>query len=172
MIARVISSGKWITVTELYPGYALYRGIAELGDYAVKSSRSGVKGMTWKDVSDSTNGMKEVLIIMLVESIVGVFVAYYFDQVFSSGSGKSPLFFLKGFQKKSPMSFHKLTMKRQGSKASAQTEKSDVVQEVNFTYIEYMYTYYCWNKRIRKLMSVKRCISPTGFRNQCNDAAY
>ena len=33
------------------------------------------------------NGMKEVLVIMVVEWLVVIFVAYYIDQVVSSGSG-------------------------------------------------------------------------------------
>ena len=131
---------------ELYPGFALYRGLYEFAQFALNGNSWGADGMRWQDLSVSTNGMKEVLIIMSVEWIVVLFVAYYIDQVFSSGSGKSPLFFLKGFQKKP-------TIQRQRSKVLAQMEKPDVIQEVNFTCVECMYAYYMfiyWIKRIRK----------------------
>ncbi|XP_039688859.1 ABC transporter A family member 7 isoform X2 [Medicago truncatula] len=119
----------WIICMELYPGFSLYRGLYEFAQSAATiSSNSGTGGMLWQDLNDSTNGMKEVLIIMLVEWIVVLFIAYYIDQVLSTGSGKSPLFFLKRFQKKPP-SFEKLSIQRQGSKVLVQLEKEDVIQE-------------------------------------------
>jgi hypothetical protein len=120
---------------ELYPGFALYRGLYEFGQSATSGSNMGTVGMRWQDLSDSANGMKEVLIIMSAEWVVVLFVAYYIDQVLSTGSGKSPLFFLKRFQKKSP-SFEKPSIQRQGSKVLAQLEKEDVIQEVSFMCIE------------------------------------
>jgi len=110
---------------ELYPGFALYRGIYEFA----QSSIHGI-GIQLQDLSDSDNGMKEVLIIMSAEWVILMFVAYYIDQVNSTGNGKSPCFFLKGFKKR-PAS-----IQRQGSKASAQMEKADVIQEVSFMCIK------------------------------------
>ncbi|CAJ2664526.1 unnamed protein product [Trifolium pratense] len=119
----------WIIFMELYPGFALYRVLYEFAQSATSGSNSGTNGMRWQDLSDNTNGMKEVLIIMFAEWIVVLFVAYYIDQVFSTGSGKTPLFFLKGFQKKPLSSFKKLSIQRQGSNVLAQMEKPDVIQE-------------------------------------------
>ncbi|MED6136471.1 Phospholipid-transporting ATPase abca7 [Stylosanthes scabra] len=85
--------------------------------------------MRWGDLNNSTNGMKEVLIIMFVEWILVLFFAYYLDQVFTSGSGKSPFFFLKGFQKKPLSSFGKPSLGKQGSKVFIQMDKHDVSQE-------------------------------------------
>jgi len=121
---------------KLYPGFALYRGLYEFGESATNGSNSGTNGMRWKDLSDSANGMKEVLIIMSAEWVVMIFVAYYIDQVLSTGSGKSPLFFLKGFQKKPLSSLKKLGIQRQGSEVLAQMEKEDVIHEVRFRCIE------------------------------------
>ncbi|XP_027367022.1 ABC transporter A family member 7-like isoform X2 [Abrus precatorius] len=118
----------WIIVMELYPGFALYRGLYEFSQASFNGDASGTHGMRWGDLSDSTNGMKEVLIIIFVEWLLVLFFAYYIDQVLSSGRGKSPLFFLKGFQKKPP-SFRKPSIQRQGSKVFVQTEKPDVSQE-------------------------------------------
>ncbi|KAL5064774.1 hypothetical protein RYX36_026511 [Vicia faba] len=119
----------WIICMELYPGFALYRGLYEFAQSAANASNSGAYGMRWQDLSDSSNGMKEVLIIMFVEWKLVLFVAYYIDQVLSTGSGKSPFFFLKGFQKKPPLSFGKPGIQRQGSKVLTQIEKPDVIQE-------------------------------------------
>ncbi|KAL9314235.1 hypothetical protein ACSQ67_019687 [Phaseolus vulgaris] len=119
----------WIIVMELYPGFALYRGLYEFSQYSFSGDALGTNGMRWSDLSDSANGMKEVLIIMFVEWLLVLFFAYYIDQVLSSGSRKSPLFFLKGFQKESHSSFRKPSIRRQKSKVFVQMEKPDVTQE-------------------------------------------
>ncbi|XP_061346675.1 ABC transporter A family member 7-like [Gastrolobium bilobum] len=119
----------WIILMELYPGFALYRGLYEFAQFASDGSTLGTDGMRWQDLSDRTNGMKEVLIIMFAEWIVVFFGAYYIDQVLLSGSGKSPLFFLKRFQKMPPPSFQKPSVRRLGSKVLVQMEKPDVIQE-------------------------------------------
>ncbi|RZC16975.1 ABC transporter A family member 7 isoform B [Glycine soja] len=118
----------WIIVMELYPGFALYRGLYEFSQYAFSGDALGTDGMRWSDLSDSTNGMKEVLIIMFVEWLLVLLFAYYIDQVLSSGCRKSPLF-LKRFQKKPHSSFRKPSIQRQKSKVFVQIEKPDVTQE-------------------------------------------
>ncbi|XP_057416443.1 ABC transporter A family member 7-like [Lotus japonicus] len=121
---------RWILLMELYPGFALYRGLYEFAQFSKIGCDMGTNGMRWRDLSDSTNGMKEVLIIILAEWVVVLFAAYYIDHVLSSGSGKGPLFFLKGFQRKPPSSFRKPSVQMQGSKVSAQNEKPDIIQEM------------------------------------------
>ena len=116
---------------ELYPGFSLYRGLYEFSQASFTGNSLGTHGMRWGDLSNSVNGMKEVLIIMVVEWLVVICVAYYIDQVVSSGSGKSPLFFLQKFQKKPP-SLRNPSLQRQGSKVFVQMEKPDVSQEVDF----------------------------------------
>ncbi|KAF5957628.1 hypothetical protein HYC85_004853 [Camellia sinensis] len=120
----------WIIVMELYPGFSLYRGFQHMPSREILW---GLKGCDWGDLSDSSNGMKALLIIMFVEWFVILFVAYYIDQVVSLGSGvgKSPLFFLEKFRKKplSSASLRKPSMARQGSKVFVQMEKPDVAQE-------------------------------------------
>lgn len=115
---------------ELYPGFSLYRGLYEFSQYAFTGNAMGTHGMRWGDLSDSKNGMRQVLIIIFVEWLVVLFVAYYVDQVSASGSGKSPLFFLKNFGKKRPSSFRKPSFQRQGSKVFVDMDKPDVIQEV------------------------------------------
>lgn len=92
----------------------------------------GTNGMRWKDLSDGSNGMREILIIMFIEWLVVLFIAYYIDQVVASGSGvgKSPLFFLQNLQKKPLSSFRKPSLQRQKSSVIVEMEKEDVAQEV------------------------------------------
>ncbi|KAJ8536453.1 hypothetical protein K7X08_034854 [Anisodus acutangulus] len=120
-------SRGWIIVMELYPGFSLFRGFYEFSYYAFKGNYLGTDGMRWEDLSDEKNGMKEVLIIMLVQWLVLLFLAYYIDQIASSG--KDPLFFLLNSPKKPSHSIRKLGSGRQGSKVFVQMEKPDVAQE-------------------------------------------
>lgn len=85
--------------------------------------------MKWKDLSDGKNGMKEILIIMIVQWLVFLVLAYYIDQIASSG--KDPLFFLWNSRKKPSPPVRKLSLSREGAKVFVQMEKPDVVQEVN-----------------------------------------
>ncbi|KAK2664002.1 hypothetical protein Ddye_002576 [Dipteronia dyeriana] len=120
----------WVMVLELYPGFALYRGLYEFRQYATKASFLGIEGMKWADLSESGNGMLEVLIIMFFEWWVLLIVAYYIDQMVSSGGAKGPLFFLQKSQA-NPPSFQTaiISMKRNGSEVFVEIEKPDVREE-------------------------------------------
>ncbi|KAI7985943.1 ABC transporter A family member 8 [Camellia lanceoleosa] len=123
-------SKGWIAVMKLYPGLALYHMLYEFSKYALQGSDTNAGGMKWKDLNDSTNGMKELLIIMVVEWFVLLFVAYYVDQVISSRSGvrKSPLFLLRKFQGQ-PSSSEKTSLISDESRDFDQAEKADVARE-------------------------------------------
>lgn len=122
--------GGWIIVMELFPGFSLYRGLYEFSQYAFIGYYMGTKGMRWGDLSTSTNGMKVALIIMVVEWLFVLLVAYYIDQVQSTGNRTSPLSFLKSFQKKRSSSFRRPSLRKQGSQVFVDMEKPDVAQEV------------------------------------------
>ncbi|XP_050221977.1 ABC transporter A family member 7-like isoform X2 [Mercurialis annua] len=134
LVAALFSNVKTATVvsyicifgTGLLGGF-LFENFVE--DSSFPRNAMGKDGMRWGDLSDSKNGMKEVIIIMFLEWLLGIFVAYYVDQVSSSGSGKSPLFFLQSFRKKHTTSFRRPSLKRQGSKVLADIDKPDVIQE-------------------------------------------
>ncbi|KAK1357752.1 ABC transporter domain-containing protein [Heracleum sosnowskyi] len=121
----------WIIVMEIYPGFSLYRGLYEFSQYAINGFSLGIDGMHWKDLNDGANGMKEILIIMFVEWLVVLSVAYYIDQVVALGSGvgRNPLYFLQKLQKKPSSLSTKSDLQRQRSQVSDQIEKQDVVQE-------------------------------------------
>ncbi|KAL9243222.1 hypothetical protein vseg_017135 [Gypsophila vaccaria] len=104
---------KWVIVLELFPGFALFRGLYELQLYAFEASVSTGTGMQWQDLGNPGNGMKEVIIIMFVEWLVSLLLAYYVDRVSFSGCW---------FKKPSPL-------QRSGSRLSSEAEKADVIQE-------------------------------------------
>lgn len=85
--------------------------------------------MTWADLSDGGNGMKEVLIIMFVEWLLLLGIAYYIDKILASGSAKGLLYFFQNFKKKPRSSFQKPSLGREDSKVFVSMEKPDVTQE-------------------------------------------
>ncbi|KAG5234066.1 hypothetical protein OIU76_000668 [Salix suchowensis] len=119
----------WIIFMELYPGFALYRGLYEFAEYALQGNSMGTDGMKWGNLSDSENGMSDVMIIMLLEWLAVLCIAYYVDQIFASGSGKNPKYLLQKFRKKRPSSFRRPSLGRQGSKVFVDMDKPDVMQE-------------------------------------------
>ncbi|KAK0586456.1 hypothetical protein LWI29_007257 [Acer saccharum] len=141
----------WVMVLELYPGFALYRGLYEFGQYATKASLLGMEGMKWADLSESRNGMLEVLIIMFFEWWVLLFVAYYIDQIVSSGGAKGPLFFLQK-SRANPPSFKTaiISMKRNGSEVFVEIEKPDVREEMLGVYSDP--SFFPQRKNVEKLV--------------------
>lgn len=117
---------------ELYPGFSLYRGLYEFGQYSFRGHYMGIDGMRWADFADSGNGMREIFIIMLIEWLLVLAIAYYIDKTVSSGSAKGPMFFLQNLKKKPHSSSQRPSLERQGSKVFVEMDKPDVVQEVAF----------------------------------------
>ncbi|KAH8974880.1 hypothetical protein BDL97_01G124900 [Sphagnum fallax] len=91
------ASSGLIFALELIPGFSLFRGLYEFSQYSLRGVSTNTKGMEWQNLNDPLNGMKTVLGIMVVEWLVFLIIAYYFEQVIASGSGvkKHPLYFLK-----------------------------------------------------------------------------
>ncbi|KAM3307861.1 ABC transporter A family member 7 isoform X2 [Capsicum chacoense] len=119
----------WLIFMELYPGFSLYRGLYELSQYAAGGYIVGTYGMCWDYLSNSNNGMREVLIIMSIEWVVFLIVSYYLDQVISSGSGnrRSLLFFLPNSQMNHLTSLEKTSFL--SAESSVQIENNDVSEE-------------------------------------------
>ncbi|GAB2301526.1 hypothetical protein Dimus_035544, partial [Dionaea muscipula] len=116
---------------ELFPFFALCRGLYEFEQYVVRANEVGTNGMQWKNLCDSLNGMTEVMVIMIIECLVFFMIAYYVDQVKSTGSGvkKSPLFFLHNFRKKPSPILLKPTLEMHTYQDSHQMEKCDIAEE-------------------------------------------
>ncbi|KMS97647.1 hypothetical protein BVRB_5g125080 isoform A [Beta vulgaris subsp. vulgaris] len=121
-------SSSVVLLVEIFPGFALYRGVYEFQKYATFARNGADVGMRWKNLSDTGNGMKTAMIIMVTEWVVMLLLAYYLDQVVSSGSGrtKSPFFFLPTFRKK-PTS--QQSMQINSSQVLPGNNQSDVDQE-------------------------------------------
>jgi ABC-type transport system involved in multi-copper enzyme maturation permease subunit len=66
---------------ELIPAFSLFRGLYEMSGYAFYASYQGTGGLTFADFSDDANGMPEILIIMTVEFLVFMALAWYLEQV-------------------------------------------------------------------------------------------
>ncbi|KAM0832417.1 hypothetical protein ACQ4PT_064907 [Festuca glaucescens] len=69
----------WLVIMELVPGFSLYRGFYELAEYAASGSQKGKSGMQWGDLNDPVNGMKDVLVLMSIEWILMLPLAFLLD---------------------------------------------------------------------------------------------
>lgn len=119
----------WISVMEIVPGFSLYRGLYELGQYAFSGSAMGGSGMMWGNLKDPINGMCDILIIMTVEWALLLVLAFYLDQVSSVGGVRNPLLLFRLLQKKNAPSLQKSSSAQQDSKVIVNMEKADVAQE-------------------------------------------
>lgn len=117
---------------ELIPTFSLYRGIYEFGQYAFVGNYMGISGMSWKNLNDRRNGMKESIIIMVVEWCVILSLAYYLDQLALSGSSFRRNF-QNFFQKKKKLSSYRAhSLERHETEINVDVAKPDISQEVSF----------------------------------------
>jgi hypothetical protein len=118
---------------ELVPGFSMYRGIYELAEYAAAGRNMGKPGMRWVDLNDPVNGMKDVLVLMSIEWIVLLLVAFLLDH--KPAWHWQPLF-LFGFlsTKHSSPSQKPNKLKRQSRRVHVYTAKPDVSLEVSQAY--------------------------------------
>ncbi|KAK1282065.1 ABC transporter A family member 7 [Acorus calamus] len=121
----------WLLIMEIFPAFSLYRGLYEFSVFAFTGSQMGTSGMRWSDLNNSENGMREVLIIMSIEWIILLPLAYYLDQLTSFGGAiqGDPLSFLHCFRKKPSASSRNPSLQKRGSNVSVDMEKPDVLQE-------------------------------------------
>ncbi|KAM7269542.1 hypothetical protein ACFE04_025039 [Oxalis oulophora] len=117
------NSRIWIFLMECYPGFSLYRGVYEFSMSTVEGLGNGTSGMQWGDLKE--NGMKQTLIIMLVEWFVVMFVAFSIDKAVLFGNCWNPRFFFS--QKCVPS--RKPSLQRRSSNIVVGLEKEDVVEE-------------------------------------------
>ncbi|KAM3257072.1 hypothetical protein ACQJBY_049432 [Aegilops geniculata] len=122
-------SRGWILVMEIVPGFSLYRGLYELGQYAFSGNAMGATGMMWENLKDPINGMRDILIVMTVEWALMLVLAFYLDQVSSiGGSVRNPLLFFRCLQKKHAPPLQS-SFVQQNHKVDVDMEKADVAQE-------------------------------------------
>nr|GEZ63834.1 ABC transporter A family member 7-like isoform X1 [Tanacetum cinerariifolium] len=125
----------WIIVMELYPGFSLYGGLFEFSQYAFMANYTGTHGMRWENLSDNNNGIGQLLIVIAVEWLVLLVIAYYIDLIVTLGrrARKGPLFFLEMFIRKHSLPFRTPSLQRQSSKVHVQPDKpkTDVLQEAS-----------------------------------------
>lgn len=97
LLSKLVSAGYWwVVFIELIPGFALYRGLYEIANYAFRAAYGNGTGITWSNLNDDGNGLVAVMIIFAVESVVFLILAWYIEQIYPQGCGvaRHPLFFL------------------------------------------------------------------------------
>mmetsp|Transcript_12375 Transcript_12375/g.35287 ORF Transcript_12375/g.35287 Transcript_12375/m.35287 type:complete len:983 (+) Transcript_12375:143-3091(+) len=97
LLSKLVSAGYWwVIFIELIPGFALYRGLYEIANYAFRAAYGAGTGITWSNLDDPGNGLVGVMIIFAVESILFLVIAWYVEQIYPQGCGvaRHPLFFL------------------------------------------------------------------------------
>lgn len=77
LLTNLVAAGYWwVIFIELIPGFALYRGLYEIAQYAFKAAYGSGQGITWSNLNDPDNGIIPVMIIFAVESVVFLVLAW------------------------------------------------------------------------------------------------
>uniref|UniRef100_R7W8J3 ABC transporter A family member 8 n=1 Tax=Aegilops tauschii TaxID=37682 RepID=R7W8J3_AEGTA len=133
LIRNFLEGGKfprhWITVLEIIPAFSLYRGLYELSQYAIRASETGNPGIQWSDLNDHTNGMRDVMIIIIVEWLVLLPVAYYFDYAASVGNSSGLLSIIKRLLRKNPTWRRIAVNEVADNDVHVEMEKLDIIKE-------------------------------------------
>jgi ABC-type multidrug transport system ATPase subunit len=97
LLQSFVAAGHWWAVFfNIVPGFALYRGLFEISQYAFRAAYSETQGMTWAKLGDSGNGLPAVMGFFAAEAVIFLLLAWYLEQVIPGGVGvpRHPLFFL------------------------------------------------------------------------------
>jgi len=98
--------------------------------------------MRWSDLNDHTNGMRDVLIIIILEWMVFLPIAFYFDHAASVGHTSSPLSTIKRFLKKDRTS-RRITFNEIADKdVHVEMEKLDIIAEVSFLIFSHLFCFF------------------------------
>ena len=98
--------------------------------------------MRWSDLNDHTNGMRDVLIIIILEWMVFLPIAFYFDHAASVGHTSSPLSTIKRFLKKDRTS-RRITFNEIADKdVHVEMEKLDIITEVSFLFCSHLFCFF------------------------------
>lgn len=90
--------------------------------------------MRWSDLNDHANGMRDALIIIILEWLVLLPVAYYLDHSASVGHKSSFLSLLKNLLKKNP-TWRRVSINEVVNNAvHVEMVKQDIIKEVSFLY--------------------------------------
>ncbi|KAF8065710.1 ABCA3 [Scenedesmus sp. PABB004] len=95
LLSQLINAGQWYTtLLELVPSFALFRGLFELGEYAFLAVYRSSAGMTAANLADPGNGMLTTWLILGLEWVAFMALAWYLEQVYASGTGnrRHPLY--------------------------------------------------------------------------------
>lgn len=96
--------------------------------------------MRWSDLNDHTNGMRDVLIIVILEWLFLLPIAYYFDHAASVGQTSSPLSIIKRLLKKDHASRRITVNEIADEDVHVEMEKLDIITEVSFLFCSSLYS--------------------------------
>lgn len=97
LLQNFVAAGRWWAIFfNIIPGFALYRGLFEISQYAFRAAYQGSEGMTWSKLSDPGNGLPAVMGFLAAEAVIFLVLAWYLEEVLPGGVGvpRHPLFFL------------------------------------------------------------------------------
>lgn len=87
--------GVWLIILELFPGFSVQRGLYEFSKHGNTAFEMGTYGIRWQQFlshSSSSSGLKEIMIIMLLECLIFLVLGYFIDQALFPGNGSSTNF--------------------------------------------------------------------------------
>jgi hypothetical protein len=62
---------------QLFPPFALFRGLNDLAEYAFQANYQGTYGMRWSNIRDPRNGIADCYAILFVEGVLFLLAAAY-----------------------------------------------------------------------------------------------
>lgn len=115
----------YVKFLELIPAFGAYRVYYEMAEYSFRAAFRNSEGLTWSTLSDAKNDVDIMFLIFIIEWPLFLAVAWYLEQVVSSGTGvnRHPLYFLDAFRRKSS----KMRPQFQSMKRGKEVEMNETV---------------------------------------------
>ncbi|CAD7696946.1 unnamed protein product [Ostreobium quekettii] len=97
----IMDDAVYVKLVQLVPAFSAYRGWFEMGVYSLRAKERSIDGLTWESLNDDKNDMDFLLVAFVVEWPLFMMVAWYVEQVYSTGTGfnRHPFYFLQGLRK-------------------------------------------------------------------------
>ncbi|CAL5059515.1 unnamed protein product [Urochloa decumbens] len=123
-------SRGWTTMMEFFPPFALYRIIYEFSPPPTPFYHTDFSGIHWGDLSDSKNGMKDILIIMAVEWATFLLLTFFLDEFGTLRNGiRKAVSVCRPNVDESSQASQKQTIQLQEFEYSVEMDRTDVLRE-------------------------------------------
>ncbi|CAL5023198.1 unnamed protein product [Urochloa decumbens] len=125
-----MSLSSWTTMMEFFPPFALYRIIYEFSPPPTPFYHTDFSGIHWGDLSDSKNGMKDILIIMAVEWATFLLLTFFLDEFGTLRNGiRKAVSVCRPNVDESSQASQKQTIQLQEFEYSVEMDRTDVLRE-------------------------------------------